>query len=170
MQLLQNHFYKALKIHPTAASLGLPSPSLRDTGLSGLVFCLFGGDTPDGGRMPLIFVISFNVGEQVVPSGVPGCVASLVHGFEWLVLAVLLEDGHHQVVWPGNAARQHMIRRWRLRGPFAGAENSFEQIGRPSIPVARAANWRGFAGVHQTEAGRSANGEARGIMHLTSCA
>jgi hypothetical protein len=32
----------------------------------------------------------------------------------------------------------------------------------------RAANWRGFAVVHQIEAKRSATGKVRGIMHLTS--
>jgi hypothetical protein len=42
---------------------------LADTGLSGLALCLFGGDIPEGGMEPLTIVVSFDVGEQVVPGG-----------------------------------------------------------------------------------------------------
>ena len=58
-----------------------PSCDLVDTGLSGLALCLFGGDIPEGGMEPLTIVVSFDVGEQVVPGGIPGFVASLVHEF-----------------------------------------------------------------------------------------
>ena len=58
-----------------------PSCDLVDTGLSGLALCLFGGDIPEGGMEPLAIVVSFDVDEQVVPGGIPGWVASLVHEF-----------------------------------------------------------------------------------------
>src|ERR1700730_3003868 len=60
-----------------------PSPDLADTGLSGLALCLFGGDIPEGGMEPLTIVVSYDVGEQVVPGGIPGWVASLVHEFNF---------------------------------------------------------------------------------------
>ena len=46
-----------------------------DIGLSGLALCLFGGES---GMKPLTIVVSFDVGEQVVPGGIPGWVASQV--------------------------------------------------------------------------------------------
>src|SRR5256886_6937165 len=58
-----------------------PSSDLVDIGLSGLAFCLFGGDIPESGMKPLTIVVSFDVGEQVVPGGIPGWVASQVHEF-----------------------------------------------------------------------------------------
>jgi hypothetical protein len=54
-----------------------------DTGLSGLAFRLFGGDIPESGMEPLTIVVSFDVGEQVVPGGIPVWVASLVHEFSF---------------------------------------------------------------------------------------
>ncbi len=48
-----------------------------------MALCLFGGDIPEGGMEPLMIVVSFDVGEQVVPGGIPGCVASLVHEFNF---------------------------------------------------------------------------------------
>src|SRR2546430_6264142 len=58
-----------------------PSPDLVDIGLSGLALCLFGGVIPESGMKPLTIVVSFDVGEQVVPGGIPGWVASQVHEF-----------------------------------------------------------------------------------------
>src|ERR1700730_7765489 len=55
-----------------------PSPDLADTGLSGLALCLFGGDIPEGGMEPLTIV---DVGEQVMPGGIPGWVASPLQRF-----------------------------------------------------------------------------------------
>ena len=46
-----------------------------------MALCLFGGDIPESGMKPLTIVVSFDVGEQVVPGGVLGWVASLVHEF-----------------------------------------------------------------------------------------
>jgi hypothetical protein len=56
----------------------LPSPDLVDTGSSGLALCLFGADVPEGGMKPLTVVISLDVGEQVVPGGIPRWVARSV--------------------------------------------------------------------------------------------
>src|ERR1019366_5005802 len=64
----------------SSAGFDLP-PIWWNTGLSGLALCLFGGDIPEGGVEPLTIVVSFDVGEQVVPGGIPGWVASLVHEF-----------------------------------------------------------------------------------------
>ena len=50
-----------------------------DTGLSGVAFCLFGGDIPESGMEPLTIVVSFDVSEQIVPGSLPGRVASLMH-------------------------------------------------------------------------------------------
>jgi hypothetical protein len=54
-----------------------------DTGLSGLSLCLFWRDVADGRMKPHTIVISFDVGEQVMPGGIPGFVASLVHEFSF---------------------------------------------------------------------------------------
>jgi hypothetical protein len=48
-----------------------------------MALCLFGGDIPEGGMKPLTIVVSFDVGEQVVPGGIPGFVAGLVHEFSF---------------------------------------------------------------------------------------
>src|SRR6202035_5123630 len=66
-----------------------PSCDLVDTGLSGLALCLFGGDIPEGRMEPLTIVVSFDVGEQVVPGGIAGFVASLVHEFSFPSVRVL---------------------------------------------------------------------------------
>lgn len=42
---------------------------------------LFGGDIAEGVSEPLTIGASFDAGEQAVPAGIPGCVASLVHEF-----------------------------------------------------------------------------------------
>jgi hypothetical protein len=52
-----------------------------EIGLSGLALCLFGGDIPKSGMKPLTIVVSFDVGEQGLPGGIPGWVASQVHEF-----------------------------------------------------------------------------------------
>jgi hypothetical protein len=43
-----------------------------DPGLSGLAFCLFRCDIPEGGMKPLTTVVSFDVGEQVTEHGCRG--------------------------------------------------------------------------------------------------
>jgi len=52
-----------------------------DIGLSGFALGLFGGDIPESGMKPLTIVVSFDAGEQVVPGGIAGFVASQVHEF-----------------------------------------------------------------------------------------
>jgi hypothetical protein len=52
-----------------------------DSGLSGLALCLFGRDIPERGVKALTIVVSFDVGEQVVPSSISGRVAHLMHKF-----------------------------------------------------------------------------------------
>jgi hypothetical protein len=49
-----------------------------NTGLSNLALCLFGGDISEGGMRPLMIIVSFDIGEQVVLGGIPGFGASLV--------------------------------------------------------------------------------------------
>ena len=46
-----------------------------------MALCLFGGDIPEGGMDPLTIVVSFDVGEQVMPGSIPGWITSLVHEF-----------------------------------------------------------------------------------------
>ncbi len=50
-----------------------------DTGLCGLELCLFGGAIPEGGVAPLTVIVSFDVREQIAPSGFPGDVVGMVN-------------------------------------------------------------------------------------------
>jgi hypothetical protein len=49
-----------------------------DTGLRGFRLCLTGGDVSDGGVDPLTIVITFDIGEQVAPGGIPIEIFALV--------------------------------------------------------------------------------------------
>jgi hypothetical protein len=63
------------------------------TPLSGSALCLFWGDVPEGGVEPLTIVVSFDVGEQVMPRGLPGFVASMVHEFDFQSAEAALRRG-----------------------------------------------------------------------------
>jgi hypothetical protein len=87
-----------------------------------LALCLFGGDIPDGGMKPLTIIVSFDVGEQVVPGGIPGWLASQVHEFGFQSAEATFNRGvipaislpAHGLDHPGGAENLAVIRRRRI--------------------------------------------------------
>ena len=100
---------------------------------------LFGGDVPEGGMEPLTIVVSFDVGEQVVPGGIPGWVASQVHEFgfqsakatfHWCIVPAISLPAHG-LDHPGCVVNLAVTR----RGVLAAAIRMVSEAGRRLLPL-----------------------------------
>ncbi len=68
-----------------------------------MALCLFGGDIPDGGMKTLTIIVSFDVGEQVVPGGIPGWLASQVHEFGFQSAEATFNRGGYPSNFPSGS-------------------------------------------------------------------
>ena len=93
---------------------------------------------PDGGRKALTIIVSFDVGEQVVPGGIPGWVASLVHEFDFQSA----EATFHRCIVPAVAFPAHGLNHSGCAenlamaggGVLAAAIGMVDQAGRRLLP------------------------------------
>jgi hypothetical protein len=117
---------------------GVSSIAAVDTGLSGLALCLFGGLCTRG-QNEAADDCSIDVGEQVVPGGIPGWAASPVHGSSFQSAEVAFHWGAVPAISPPAYGLDHPDGAENLMviggGVLVATIGMVDQTGRPLLPL-----------------------------------